>query len=98
MYYKYFPLRVNCRTVTAEEWELFTQQQIKRAGTEINSARSFCDYINNILRQVVDDLYKQNCNVNKAFRRRIEATKEAKIKLEIKHSEVRFYYLDLFRL
>lgn len=84
-YHGFTPL--NPATVTAEEWQLFTQQSIERAATEINSSRSLCDYINNIVRQAVDDLRKQNCIVNEAFRRRIAEMKEVKSKLEMKHSE-----------
>lgn len=74
--------------MTAEEWELFTRQNIERAAKEINSARPLRAFVDTLLKQVIDDLWNQYNTVNEAFRRRIEETKEAKTKLEIQHSEV----------
>lgn len=78
------------RNVTAEEWEQFTRQNIERAAKEITSARPLRAYVDTILKQVIEDLWNQYNVVNDAFRRRIEETKEAKTKLEMQHSEVRF--------
>lgn len=76
------------RNVTAEEWELFTRQNIERAAKEINSARPLRAFVDTLLKQVIDDLWNQYNTVNEAFRRRIEETKEAKTKLEMQHYEV----------
>lgn len=74
--------------ITAEEWELFTQQNIERAAKEINSARPLRAYVDTLLKQVIEDLTNQYHAVNEGFRRRIEETKESKTKLELQHSEV----------
>lgn len=45
------------------------------------------NYVEIILKQVIDDLMSQFHTTNDAFRRRIEECKEAKTKLEVQHSE-----------
>lgn len=85
-YYRYI---IFFRNVTAEEWEIFTKQNIERAAKEINSARPLRAFVDTLLKQVIEDLWNQCNTVNEAFRRRIEETKEVKTKLEIQHSEVR---------
>ncbi|KRT78319.1 hypothetical protein AMK59_8646 [Oryctes borbonicus] len=86
MYHGYTPL--DRATITAEEWETYTQENIQRAAKEINSARPLRAYVDTLLKQVICDLWNQYNTVNEAFRRRIEETKEAKTKLEMQHLEV----------
>lgn len=74
-------------TITEEEWEQFTKQNLERAAKEINSARALSTYVDIILKQAIEDLINQFHAVNDAFRRRIEETKESKTKLEMQHSE-----------
>ncbi|XP_054257827.1 tektin-1 [Macrosteles quadrilineatus] len=73
--------------VTDEEWAMYTQQTIDRAAKELVSGRPLRSYINQLLKQVIEDLWKQYYAVNEAFRRRIEEYKEAKTKFENQHFE-----------
>lgn len=74
--------------MTDEEWAMYTQQTIDRAAKELVSGRPLRSYIDQLLKQVIEDLWKQYYGCNDAFRRRIEEYKEAKTKLENKHFEV----------
>lgn len=65
-----------------------TNRNINAASKEVNSARPMRCYIDTIIRQVIDDLNDQKNSTDEAFRHRIEETKEAKMKLELQHSEV----------
>lgn len=65
-----------------------TNNNIVSASKEVNSARPLRCYIDTIIKQVIDDLNDQKNATDEAFRRRIEETKEAKIKLELQHAEV----------
>lgn len=79
--------------MTGEEWALYTQQTIDRAAKELVSGRPIRSYINQLLKQVIEDLWKQYYVTNDAFSRRIAEYKEAKAKLENKHFEVEFIFL-----
>lgn len=79
--------------MTGEEWALYTQQTIDRAAKELVSGRPIRSYINQLLKQVIEDLWKQYYVTNDAFSRRIAEYKEAKAKLENKHFEVDFSIL-----
>jgi len=61
---------------------------IKRAAQEVNKARQLCSYIDTLLKQVTEDLWKQLSITNEAFRQRTAETREAKLKLENEHHEV----------
>lgn len=61
---------------------------IKRATQEVNKARQLCSYIDMLLKQVTEDLWKQFSVTNETFRQRIAETREAKLKLENEHHEV----------
>lgn len=80
----------SCRIVTNEEWEEFTKNNIEKAAKEINSARQLRAYTDIIIKQAIDDLWNQYNAVNSAFKRRISEIREAKTKMEVQHSEVRF--------
>lgn len=60
---------------------------IKRAAQEVNKARQLCSYIDTLLKQVTEDLWKQLSITNEAFRQRTAETREAKLKLENEHHE-----------
>lgn len=77
-----------CRTVTDEEWAMYTQENIDRAAKELVAGRPIRSYINQLLKQVIEDLIKQYNITNEAFRKRIEEYKETKSKLENQHFEV----------
>ena len=74
--------------VTKEEWEHFSMKFITRAAQEVNKARQLRSYIDMLLKQVTEDLWKQFSVTNEAFRQRIAETREAKLKLENEHHEV----------
>lgn len=61
---------------------------VKRAAQEVNQARRLWSYIDMLLKQVTEDLWKQFSVTNAAFKRRIAETREAKLKLENEHHEV----------
>ncbi|KAM0729178.1 Tektin-1 [Formica fusca] len=73
---------------TLNEWELQTNSNVISANKEVNSTKRLRCYIDAIIKQTVDDLTKQKDVTNEAFRQRIEQTREAKIKLELQHSEI----------
>lgn len=83
------------RATTLQEWSDFTQENIDRARKELVSGRPLRSIIDQILKQVIEDLWLQYNTVNNAFRRRIDEYKEAKAKLENHHFEVSslFYIL-----
>ncbi|KAK5645087.1 hypothetical protein RI129_006387 [Pyrocoelia pectoralis] len=80
MYHGFTPL--DPANITVEEADAFTKQNIARGANEINSARCLRSYVNTMISQVMDDLRGQANLVNESFRRRIDETKEAKVKLE----------------
>ncbi|KAH0567467.1 hypothetical protein KQX54_010251 [Cotesia glomerata] len=55
---------------------------------QMNSTRVLRCYIDNILKEIVDDLNEQKEKTNEAFRQRILETKEIKARLESQHSEI----------
>lgn len=75
--------------MTVNEWELQTNSNVVSANKVVNSAKQLRCYIDAMLKQTVDDLKAQKDATNEAFRQRIEETREAKIKLELQHSEVK---------
>jgi len=74
-------------TITQEEWATSTQENIDAAAKELTTGRPLRAYIDVLLKQVVEDLWKQYDIVNEAFRRRIEEYKDYKAKLENQHFE-----------
>nr|CAD7602091.1 unnamed protein product [Timema genevievae] len=85
MYHGNAPL--NPGNVTNDEWNEFCRKNIDRAAKEINNARPLRAYINTLLKQVIDDLWRQYHITNDAFKLRIEDTRRAKDKLESEHYE-----------
>ncbi|KAG7209069.1 hypothetical protein KM043_015224 [Ampulex compressa] len=75
-------------SITLNEWEMQTNNNIVAASKELNSARPLRCYIDTIIKQIVDDLNSQKEITDTAFERRIDQTKEAKMKLELQHSEI----------
>ncbi|OAD60193.1 Tektin-1, partial [Eufriesea mexicana] len=80
--------RLDPSTIELNEWEIQTNNNIISASKEVNSARPLRCYIDTIIKQAIDDLNEQKNATDDAFRSRIAETKEAKIKLELQHSEV----------
>ncbi|KYM93880.1 Tektin-1 [Cyphomyrmex costatus] len=78
---------VKHRVVKLNEWELQTNSNVIDANKEMNSAKQLRCYIDTIIKETIDELNNQKDVTNKAFRQRIEQTREAKTKLELQHSE-----------
>jgi tektin-1 len=76
------------RNITREEWDHFSKKFIECAAKDVNNARSLRSYIDMLLKQVTEDLLSQYNVTNESFRRRIQETREAKVKLENEHHEV----------
>lgn len=83
---------INPSNASKSDWEEEASDIIVRATKEINSARPLRNYMDSIMRQVVDDLNSQKNATESALHARIEETREAKTKLELQHSEVIFFY------
>ncbi|XP_076626685.1 tektin C [Colletes latitarsis] len=80
--------RLDPSSIELNEWEMQTNNNIVAASKEVNSARPLRCYIDKIIQQAIDDLRDQKNATDEAFRRRIEETKEVKMKLELQHSEI----------
>lgn len=80
--------RLDPSMITLNEWEMQTNNNIIAASKEVNCARPLRCYIDSVVKQAIDDLNNQKNATDEAFRQRIEETKEAKVKLELQHSEI----------
>lgn len=76
------------RTITIQEWELQSHENILEAMKQINSGKILRNYIDTILKQIVDDLNSQVDKTNEAFNKRICETKEIKSTFETQHADV----------
>lgn len=76
------------RITTLQEWEIQWREIILTGTKEINTANTLQSYVDKSLKRAIDDLNKQKKLTDEAFKKRIEQTSEAKIKLENEHSEV----------
>ncbi|EFN78826.1 Tektin-1 [Harpegnathos saltator] len=74
--------------MTMNEWEQQTNSNVIDATKAINDAKRLRSYIDTIIKQTIDGLNGQKYVTNKALKRRIEQTQEAKTKLELQHSEI----------
>ncbi|XP_074102593.1 tektin C [Cotesia typhae] len=74
--------------ITVQEWDLHTDEIVMSTMKQMNSTRVLRCYIDNILKEIVDDLNEQKEKTNEAFRQRILETKEVKARLESQHSEI----------
>lgn len=74
--------------MTINEWEQQTDNNVIDANKQMNGTKQLRSYIDTIIKQTIDGLNGQKDITNKAFKRRIEQTQEAKTKLELQHSEV----------
>ncbi|XP_048507703.1 tektin-1 [Athalia rosae] len=80
--------RLDPATISLREWVMQTNNNIVTASKEVNGARQMRNYIDTVLKQIVDDLSLQKKATDQAFQKRIEETRSAKIKLELQHSEI----------
>lgn len=74
--------------MTINEWEQLTNNNVIDANKEMNGAKQLRSYIDTVIKQTINGLNGQKDATNKAFKRRVEQTQEAKTKLELRHSEV----------
>ena len=70
------------------EWKKFTDNSINTSKKKINNARMFRTHIDNLLKEIIEDLIAQYNVTNEAFGRRIQEVKEAKTELQKQHYEV----------
>ncbi|XP_059829694.1 tektin-1 isoform X2 [Hypanus sabinus] len=75
-------------SVAPEEWQDFTNSNIVNADKQKNNSSSMRALIDSILSETTGDMLKQVETGNRAFRRRIQETKDAKSKLEKHLSKV----------
>lgn len=83
------------RTITEEDWLSYSQNNIDAAVKELVAGRPLRSYIDLLLSQVIEDLWKQYNIVNEGFRQRIEEYKESKGKMEKQHFDVSYYFYSL---
>jgi hypothetical protein len=65
-----------------------TNNNIISANKNINCAKQFRCYIDKMMKRIIDGLNKQKDTTDETLKQRIEEIQEAKIKLELQHSEV----------
>ncbi|XP_014224827.1 tektin-1 [Trichogramma pretiosum] len=79
---------LSASSISIEEWELQTKENIDSSAKEMLNAKKFRSQIELILKQIMDDLKKKKIATDNAFRQRIDETKAIKEKLELEHSEI----------
>ncbi|XP_058124365.1 tektin-1 [Anopheles ziemanni] len=72
---------------TDEEWIMVTNKNIEATAKEINSAQPLRSYIDQLLKQVAEDIRTQVERTNAAFRQRTAELRYTKVKLENVHKE-----------
>ncbi|XP_067866103.1 tektin-1 [Heterodontus francisci] len=75
-------VRIEGTSVTPQEWQDFTNTTIVNADKQKNNSTAMRSLIDGILSQTTDDMWKQVEAVNRAFKFRIQETRDAKCKLE----------------
>ncbi|XP_063225967.1 tektin-1 [Bacillus rossius redtenbacheri] len=73
--------------ITYEEWTNMSRKNIDRAAKEINTARPLRSYVDTLLKQIIEDLWRQYHLTNNAFQQRIAETRQAKENLEKLHNQ-----------
>lgn len=82
--------------MTLQEWNLHNDEMIINIMKQMNSTKVLRQYIDGILKEIVENLIAQKNITNEAFKKRIAETKEVKAALEHQHSEVQNYYFFSF--
>ena len=82
-------LFLHSSSVTPEDWQDFSHQNIEKAERERQSSVDLRSVVDGILQQTANDMRKQCSNVNVAFGKRISETKDTKSKLEDHLNKVR---------
>ncbi|XP_072423857.1 tektin-1 [Chiloscyllium punctatum] len=81
-------VRIEGNSVTPQEWQDFTHTNIVNADKQKNNSTAMRSLIDAILAQTTDDVQKQVEAVNRAFKFRIQETRDSKCKLENHLSKV----------
>ncbi|CAH2219745.1 tektin-1 [Pelobates cultripes] len=81
-------VRIQGNSVTPNEWEDFTNQNIVKAEKQRNNALALRALIDSILSETAGDMRKQCDSVNFALKIRVNETKDAKNKLEVHLAKV----------
>jgi len=81
-YYAPTSIKIEANSMTPEEWEAFSNQNVQKAERERNSAITLRSMIDEILQETFADQQKQCDSANLAFNKRIDETEKAKTKLE----------------
>lgn len=68
--------------MTPEEWEDYSDVNIKKAEQERMSSKQLRSITDGILQQAANDMSKQKAETDLCFEKRIRETKETKAKLE----------------
>lgn len=74
--------KIEANSVTPEDWQDFSHQNIDKAERERQSSVDLRSLIDGILQQTSNDMRKQCSEVNVSFSKRIAETKDTKSKLE----------------
>lgn len=80
--YRQDSAKIEANSVTPEDWQDFSHQNIEKAERERQSSVDLRSVVDGILQQTANDMRKQCSNVNVAFGKRISETKDTKSKLE----------------
>lgn len=78
------------RAISEEQWHEVTTKIYEQGANKLINSVQLRLYMDKVLMQTIEDLIEQYHITNEAFRRRIEETKETKMKLELHHYEVLF--------
>lgn len=82
LFYKEGAAKIEANSVTPVDWEDFSNENILKAEREKNSSVQLRSLIDGILQQTCNDMQAQCREVNLAFKKRIEETRDTKGKLE----------------
>ena len=69
--------RITPNSVTPEDWERFSHDNIQKAERNKNAAQNLRSVVDSVLEQTREDLIKQGAAVDASFRRRIQETERA---------------------
>ncbi|XP_067824056.1 tektin-1 [Heptranchias perlo] len=75
-------VRIEGNSVSPQEWQDFSNTNIVKADKQKNNSTALRSLIDGILSETTDDMLRQVEAVNRAFKFRIQETKDAKCKLE----------------
>lgn len=80
--------KIDANSSTPDDWENFSNVNILNADKQLNSSVNLRSMVDGILQATANDMSKQKENVDVAFNKRIDETRDAKEKLEDHLSKV----------